>query len=99
MVKAIRASKPGGIDVLSWDEVEVGNPGAGEVRLRHTAIGVNFIDTYHRAGTYPGSTFPAPLGVEGAGVASLRSIQATASPMRWPAAPMPRHAWFLKPPW
>lgn len=68
MVKAIRASKPGGIDVLSWDEVEVGNPGAGEVRLRHTAIGVNFIDTYHRAGTYPGSTFPAPLGVEGAGV-------------------------------
>lgn len=68
MVKAIRASRPGGIDVLSWDDVEVGDPGAGELRLRHTAIGVNFIDTYHRKGTYPGSTYPVVLGVEGAGV-------------------------------
>lgn len=68
MVKAIRATKPGGLDVMSWDEIEVGAPGKGEVRLKQTAIGVNFIDTYHRAGTYPGSTYPVVLGVEGAGV-------------------------------
>lgn len=68
MVKAIRASKPGGLDVMSWDDVEVGAPGKGEVRLKQTAIGVNFIDTYHRAGTYPGSVYPVVLGVEGAGV-------------------------------
>ncbi|MSO64697.1 MAG: quinone oxidoreductase [Alphaproteobacteria bacterium] len=68
MVKALRALKAGGPEVLSWDDVEVGEPGAGEVRLRHTAIGVNYIDTYHRAGLHPGSVFPSILGVEGAGI-------------------------------
>ncbi len=67
MVKALRAARAGGPEVLSFDDVEVGDPGPGEVRLRHSAIGVNYIDTYHREGIYPGSSFPRILGVEGAG--------------------------------
>src|SRR5690606_1762555 len=49
-----------------WEDVEVGKPGRGEIRLRHTAVGLNYIDTYHRAGLY---TMPLPLtlGMEGAG--------------------------------
>jgi len=78
MVKAIRAARPGGIEVLSWDDIDVGSPGAGEVRLKHTAIGVNFIDTYHRAGTYPGSTYPVVLGVEGTGVVEAAGAGVTA---------------------
>lgn len=67
MVKALLAARAGGPEVLEYVDVEVGDPGDGEIRLRHGAIGVNFIDTYHRAGTYPGSGFPRILGVEGAG--------------------------------
>ncbi len=67
MVKALQAARAGGPEVLEYVDVEVGDPGPGEIRLRHGAIGVNFIDTYHRAGTYPGSGFPRILGVEGAG--------------------------------
>lgn len=67
MVKALRAARAGGPEVLEWADVEVGDPGPGEVRLRHGAIGVNYIDTYHREGIYPGSAFPRILGVEGAG--------------------------------
>ena len=63
MVKALRAARAGGPEVLSFDDVEVGDPGPGEVRLRHGAIGVNYIDTYHREGIYPGSSFPRILGV------------------------------------
>jgi len=68
VVKALRAQKAGGVDVLAWDDVSVAAPAAHEVSIRHTAIGVNYIDTYHRSGTYPGTVFPAILGVEGAGV-------------------------------
>lgn len=57
----------GGPDVLTWDEVDLPAPGPGEVRLRHTAIGLNFIDTYHRTGLYP-VPLPAVLGTEAAGV-------------------------------
>jgi NADPH2:quinone reductase len=64
---AIRFEQTGGPEVLQWQAVEVGQPGAGQVRLRHTAIGVNFIDTYHRSGLYPVS-LPSGLGSEGAGV-------------------------------
>ena len=53
MVKAIVVRENGGPDVLRYEDVAVGNPGPGEVRLRQTAIGVNFIDTYHRSGLYP----------------------------------------------
>jgi NADPH2:quinone reductase len=58
----------GGPEVLRWEDVEVGQPGEGEVRLRHTAAGLNFIDTYHRSGLYPVEKLPIVLGVEGAGV-------------------------------
>jgi NADPH2:quinone reductase len=67
MTHAIRMHKAGGPEVLSWDEVPVAKPGAGEVRLRHTAIGLNYIDTYHRSGLYP-LQLPAIIGSEGAGV-------------------------------
>ncbi|MDP6173469.1 MAG: quinone oxidoreductase, partial [Rhodospirillales bacterium] len=46
MTKAIRIHETGGPEVLKWEDVEVGQPGPGEIRLRHTAIGLNFLDTY-----------------------------------------------------
>lgn len=64
---AIRIHKYGGPEVLSWDEIDVPDPGPGEALIRHTAIGLNFIDTYHRTGLYP-VTLPAGLGTEAAGV-------------------------------
>jgi NADPH2:quinone reductase len=67
MTKAIRIHKTGPASVMKWEEVEVGRPQKGEVRLRHTAVGLNFIDTYHRAGLYP-LELPLILGMEGAGV-------------------------------
>ena len=67
MVKAIRIHSTGGPDVLRNEEIEVGSPGPGEVLLRHTAIGLNFIDVYHRSGLYP-LTLPAVIGSEAAGV-------------------------------
>jgi NADPH2:quinone reductase len=67
MAKAIRIHQTGGPEVLRWEEVEVGKPGPGEARIRQTALGVNFIDTYHRTGLYP-LELPATLGLEGAGV-------------------------------
>ncbi|HSN92261.1 MAG TPA: quinone oxidoreductase [Anaeromyxobacteraceae bacterium] len=67
MPKTIRFHRTGGPEVLSLDEVEVGRPGPGQARVRHTAIGVNFVDTYHRSGLYPLS-LPSGLGVEAAGV-------------------------------
>jgi len=57
----------GGPDVLRWEEVAVGNPGPGQVRLRHEAVGLNFADTYFRAGIYP-VPMPNGMGVEGSGV-------------------------------
>jgi NADPH2:quinone reductase len=67
MSKAIRIHETGDTSVLRWEEVEVGSPGPGQVRLRHTAVGINFIDTYHRTGLYP-VDLPAVIGMEGAGV-------------------------------
>lgn len=67
MPYAIRIHKTGGPEVLAWEPVDVGAPGKGEVRVRHTAIGVNFIDTYQRSGHYP-LTLPSGLGTEAAGV-------------------------------
>ncbi len=67
MTHAIRIHQTGGPEVLSWDEVEAGSPAPGQARIRHTAIGLNFIDTYHRTGLYP-LPLPAVLGSEGAGV-------------------------------
>ena len=64
---AIRIAQTGGPEVLSYDEVEVGDPGEGQVLLRQTAIGVNYIDTYFRSGLYP-LQLPSGLGQEGCGV-------------------------------
>ena len=64
---AIRIAQTGGPEVLSYDEVEVGEPGEGQVLLRQTAIGVNYIDTYFRSGLYP-LQLPSGLGQEGCGV-------------------------------
>lgn len=67
MPHAIRFHQTGGPDVLCWEEVAVGDPAPGEARVRHEAIGLNFIDTYHRGGLYP-LPLPSGLGREGAGV-------------------------------
>jgi NADPH2:quinone reductase len=67
MPHAIRIHATGGPEVLVYEEVAVGAPGPGEARVRHTAIGLNYIDTYHRSGLYP-LTLPTGIGSEGAGV-------------------------------
>ena len=67
MIHAIQVHQTGGPEVLRWDAVEVGEPGAGEVRIRQEAAGVNFIDVYHRTGLYP-QALPFIPGVEGAGI-------------------------------
>ena len=67
MPHAIRFHKTGGPEVLVWEEVQVGNPGPGEARIRHTAVGLNFVDIYNRSGLYP-VQLPSGLGGEAAGV-------------------------------
>ena len=67
MEKAIRFYEAGGPEVLRLEDVAVGEPGPGEVRLRHVAVGLNFADTYFRNGTYP-IPLPAGMGVEAAGI-------------------------------
>jgi NADPH:quinone reductase len=66
MPYAIRFHQAGGPEVLRWEEVAVGAPGPGQVRIRHDAVGINFADTYFRTGLYPVS-LPAGMGVEAAG--------------------------------
>jgi NADPH:quinone reductase len=67
MTHAIRFHKTGGPEVLQWEEVQVGDPGPGEARIKHHAVGLNFIDIYIRTGLYP-APLPSGLGTEGAGV-------------------------------
>lgn len=66
--QAIRFQRIGGPEVLNLEQVVVGAPQAGHVLVRHTAIGLNYIDTYHRSGLYPIQTFPSGIGLEAAGV-------------------------------
>ena len=66
MVHAIRIHETGGPDKMKWEEVEVGAPGPGQIRLKNTAAGLNYIDTYHRTGLYK-LPLPLVLGMEGAG--------------------------------
>jgi len=66
--RAIRIHETGGPEVLSWETLEIGRPARGEVLLRQTAVGLNYIDTYHRTGVYPLPQLPAVLGREAAGV-------------------------------
>jgi NADPH2:quinone reductase len=68
MTRAIRMYETGGPEVLRWEEVDPGQPGPGQVLVRHEAIGVNFIDVYHRTGLYPLPALPATPGMEGSGV-------------------------------
>jgi NADPH2:quinone reductase len=67
MSRAIRIHSTGGPEVLRFEEVDPGRPGPGQVLVRHSAIGVNFIDTYHRSGLYPLPSLPHGLGMEAAG--------------------------------
>lgn len=67
MAKAVRFYEPGGPEVLRYEDVEVGDPGPGQVRIRHVAVGLNYADTYFRNGTYP-IPLPNGIGVEAAGV-------------------------------
>ncbi len=68
MAGAIQVSRVGGPEVLEWVDVPVGEPGPGEARIRHTAVGLNYIDVYFRTGVYPAPGLPFVPGLEGAGV-------------------------------
>jgi NADPH2:quinone reductase len=67
MTKAIRIHQTGGPEVLQWEEISVGAPGPGQVRLQQTACGLNYIDVYGRSGMYPVGDLPAVIGMEGVG--------------------------------
>ncbi|KAK3221117.1 hypothetical protein Dsin_015087 [Dipteronia sinensis] len=67
MVKAIRVHELGGPEVLKWEDVEIGEPGDGEIRVRNKAIGLNFIDVYFRKGVYKATTMPFTPGMEAVG--------------------------------
>lgn len=77
MVHAIRVHQAGGPEVLGWEDVEVGEPGPGEVRIRQHAVGLNYIDVYHRTGLYPQHA-PFTPGVEGAGTVEALGPSVTA---------------------
>ena len=68
MPRAIRIHETGGPEVMRWEDVEVGAPGPGEIRIRHHAVGLNYIDVYFRTGLYPAPSLPFSPGMEGAGV-------------------------------
>lgn len=68
MSHAIKIYQTGGPDEMRWEPVEIGDPGPGEIRLRHSAVGLNFIDVYFRTGTYPPPQLPFTPGLEGAGI-------------------------------
>lgn len=68
MPKAIIIHQNGGPEVLKWEDHDPGNPGPGEALVRHEAVGLNFIDVYHRTGLYPLPALPAIPGMEGAGI-------------------------------
>ena len=87
MTHAIRVHATGGPEVLQWEAVEVGEPGPGQARIRHTAIGLNFIEVYHRIGFYPIPT-PFTPGQEGAGV-----VEAVGAGVTHVKAGRPRRLW------
>ena len=68
MGKAIRIHETGGPEVMQWEDFEPGKPESGEALVRHEAVGLNFIDVYHRTGLYPLPSLPAVPGMEGAGI-------------------------------
>ena len=96
MSSAIRIHQTGGPEVMQWEEVAVGDPGAGEVRLRSTAIGVNYIDTYHRSGLYP-LPLPTVLGREAAGLVDAVGPGVTEFAPRFTTARSKPPSWFQSP--
>jgi NADPH2:quinone reductase len=70
MNKAIRIYKTGSSNEMKWEDTEVTKPGSGQINIKQTAIGLNFLDVYQRSGLYSGNTFPVTLGNEGAGIVS-----------------------------
>ncbi len=78
MNKAIRIHETGGPEVLHWEDVTLDQPGPGQVRLCHTAVGLNYIDVYHRSGLYPLPALPSGLGLEAAGVVEAVAEDVTA---------------------
>jgi NADPH2:quinone reductase len=77
MAKAIRMYKTGGPEVMVWEDYDPGKPGPGEVLIRHEAVGLNFIDVYHRTGLYPLPSLPATPGMEGAGIVEAVGSEVT----------------------
>src|SRR3972149_6686244 len=67
MVQVIRIHQYGGPEVMEWEPAEVGAPDQGQVRLKQHAVGLNYIDTYHRSGLYKLASLPAVIGMKGAG--------------------------------
>jgi len=84
MSLAVHIRQHGGPEVLELVDVPVGEPGPGQVRIRHHAIGLNFIDVYHRSGLYP-LTLPSGIGMEGAGV--IEAVGEGVPTCRWVTAP------------
>nr|VFJ56222.1 MAG: NADPH2:quinone reductase [Candidatus Kentron sp. DK] len=82
MTKAIRVHNLGGPDALQWEDVRVGDPAPNQVRIRHTAIGLNFIDIYHRTGLYPVPVLPFTPGIEAVGIVEDMGSGVSAS-MPW----------------
>ena len=76
MTHAIRFHRTGAPEVLVWEQVEAGSPGPGQVLLRQTAVGLNYIDTYHRSGLYP-VPLPSGIGLEGTGVVEAVAADVT----------------------
>ena len=77
MTKAICIHETGGDDVLTWEDVDVGLPAPDQVRIRQTAVGLNYIDVYVRTGLYPLADFPCVIGMEGAGVVEETGAEVT----------------------
>ena len=84
---AIRIHALGGPEVLRWEEVAVPDPGPGEVLVRHEAVGLNFIDTYHRSGLYPVPSLPTAIGMEAAGVVEVVGPSGGAGPVAGAGSP------------
>ncbi len=87
MTLTARIAAHGGPEVIAWHDIDLPPPGPGEVQMRHTAVGLNFIDTYHRRGIYP-VALPSGLGVESAGVVEAVGAGVTGF------APGERVCWF-----
>src|SRR6266852_1648861 len=93
MPKAIRIQQQGGPEVLKWEDVQAGDPGPGEARVRHKACGLNFLDVYQRSGLYK-IPLPSGMGSEGAGVveavgAGVTQVKAAIASLTRAALPAP----------